>query len=355
MNTLILFMLLVAASFTLLFLAFTALAKKYARTEEFSFVMMPFPYIFTVYALGSGLLYLFLPNKDFIEPLTLIRVLVPLGCAAVIFLSHLLFSPIISGIILTACISGTVFIQPLGEGFLYDFPSLWIARLLLVAFFTIFCFFYKILGYLSQTATTVSILILCCLAVLSFLGAAPSYIAFCAALLIGALASYLHVNFNSTEIYFDNGSLTALAYLICSLMLLDTGEFSFSSCLIFSSLFWAELIYALWNRLNQKNLSLAECTSYAEAAQKYTMSGLLTGICKAGFICLFLGWFQLFSANQYSLFIVALVMLLWLNSTLAETNKKMSLKETNLNLIRSIKNNFNEAKDIFSSLLKKDK
>lgn len=358
MSTLVfLFVLLIIAGFFLLTTAFVPLAKKYEKTQQYSTEMMPFPYIFAVYAVSATLLYFFLPNNDFIEPLSLQRVLLPLGLTLIVFVSGIFCSPLLSGIILTACVAAVVLAQPLGEGFLYNLLPQGLSQIALIIFFSAFCLLYKLLNYLSQTMTAVSILLLTGLSLLSLIGAAPTYPALCAAVLIGALVAYLYVNFTETKLYFDNNSCTALAFLICSLMLFNAGEFCLSSCVVFSVLVWAEALYALWNRfIQEKEGLLTENTAYATAAQKYTMKGLISGIVKIGAVCLFLGWFQLFSANQYSLFIVALCIVLWLNNNLAEVRKAASLKEVNQDFITEVKKNFDDVKTSLNTIRdKKDK
>lgn len=358
MSTLVfLFVLLIIAGFFLLTAAFIPLAKKYEQIQQYAPEMMPFPYIFAAYAVSAALLYFFLPNNDFIEPVSPLRALLPLGLALLVFVSGIFCSPLTAGIILIASVAAVVTAQPLGEGFIYRLLPLWAARIALIIFFSAFCLLYKLLNYLSQTMCAVSILILTGISLLSLIGAAPAYPALCAAVLTGALTAYLYVNFTETKLYFDNNSCTALAFLICSLILFNAGEFCLSSCMVFSVLLWAEVLYALWNRfIQEKDGLLTENTAYAIAAQKYTMKSLISGIVKIGAVCLFLGWFQLFSANQYSLFIVALCIVLWLNNNLAEANKAASLKEVNQDFIAGIKKNFDDVKTSLNTIRdKKDK
>lgn len=336
-------------SFIAMLSIYTPIANKYMQTLQIKPFMLPFTYILAFYTIGTLVNYFGFENTDFISSLTLSRAFIPLLFALIIFISSMLCSNLTFSLIIVACVTGTVFLQPIGEGFPFSNYPIWAIRLTLILLFSIFCIFYGILNYIPQVMIVYSSVILLGVSLLSGLYAAPVYLALSSALLIGSLGGYLGINLNFIKIPFDNGSCCALAYLISSIILLDTNEYSFSSCLIFTSVFWCEFLTALWRKfVITKSGSLTENTFYTLAAQKYSMQVLLINVAKISSICIFLGWFQLFSINQHSLIFVSLAITFWFNYTFLYPNEKQSLKKANQEFIANLKESVNDVKSVFN-------
>lgn len=345
------YVILVLVSFSAMLSVYTPVANKSLQTTEFKLYMLPFSYILIFYAIGTVAIYFGFRHNDFIEPLTASRAFVPLGLAAVIFISGLLSSPNIHRLIVVACVAVTVWMQPLGEGF--PFPQIpeWAAKIVLIAFFSVFCIFYSIMNSLPHIMIVPSVILLLGISILSALSAAPLYLALSSAILIGPLCGYLGINFNMVKVSFDNGSCSALAYLISNIFLLDASEFSFSSCIVFTTIFWAEFIVALWYRyVVVKSGDLSEHTFYAQAADKYNMRTLLVNITRICAVALFIGWFQLYSVNQFSLIIVCLAIIFWLNFSFVHPSEKKNLKQINQGFISDIKQNISDFKSSLSQI-----
>ena len=203
---------------------------------------------------------------------------------------------------------------------------------------------------LPQIMTVPTIIMLFAVSVLSAFSAAPAYLALSAALLIGPLLGYLSVNLNIIRIPFDNGSCCALAYLVANILLLDVSEFSFGSCLIFTNVFWAELLIAMWNKfIIIKSGPLYEHTLYYQAAEKYNMQVLLINISRICTIGMFIGWFQLYAINQYSLILVSLAVLLWLNYNFLNPTETKNIKQINKQMLADIKENIFDVKNSLSN------
>ena len=326
------------------------IANKYAQTFDIKPYMLPFSYILLFYICGTLAIYYLLPNNDFIQKLTTTRALIPLVLAAVIFISSMLFSRLTLALITFACVAFTVWMQPFGEGFPYQQIPVWAAKILLAIFFAVFCIFYGIMNSLPQIMTVPTIIMLFAVSVLSAFSAAPAYLALSAALLIGPLLGYLSVNLNIIRIPFDNGSCCALAYLVANILLLDVSEFSFGSCLIFTNVFWAELLIAMWNKfIIIKSGPLYEHTLYYQAAEKYNMQVLLINISRICTIGMFIGWFQLYAINQYSLILVSLAVLLWLNYNFLNPTETKNIKQINKQMLADIKENIFDVKNSLSN------
>ena len=330
---------------------YTPIANKYTQTFEIKPYMLPFSYILVFYICGTLAIYYLLPNNDFIQKLTATRALVPLVLAAVIFVSSMLFSRITLALITFACVAFTVWLQPFGEGFPYPQIPVWAAKILLTLFFAVFCIFYGVMNSLPQIMAVPTIIILFAVSVLSAFSAAPAYLALSAALLIGPLLGYLSVNLNIIRIPFDNGSCCALAYLVANILLLDVSEFSFGSCLIFTNVFWAELLVAMWNKfIIIKSGPLYEHTFYYQAAEKFNMRVLLINISRISAIGMFIGWFQLYAINQYSLILVSLAVLLWLNYNFLNPTETKNIKQINKQMLADIKENIFDVKNSLSNI-----
>lgn len=335
---------------------YTPISNKYAQTFDLKPYMLPFSYILTFYICGTLAIYYLLPRKDFIQTLTTARAFIPLLLASVIFISSMLFSRLTLALITFACIAFTVWLQPFGEGFPYPQIPVWAAKTLLTIFFAVFCIFYGVMNSLPQIMAVPTIIILLAVSILAALSAAPAYLALSAALIIGPLLGYLSVNLNTIKIPFDNGSCCALAYLTANILLLNASEFSFSSCLIFTNVFWAELLIALWNKfIIIKSGPLYEHTLYYQAAEKFNMQVLLINISRICAIGMFIGWFQLYAVNQYSLILVSLAVLLWLNYNFVNPTETKNIKQINKQVLSDIKENFSDVKKSISNISKPQK
>lgn len=344
------FILLTLAGFAAMLTTFTPIANKYSQTLQIKPTMLPFSYIYLFYAFGTFFVYYFFEHNDFIEPLTKIRAFTPLLFAAVIFISSMFCSGWRFGLIIFGCVTITVFLQPLGEGFSYGGHNILIDRLILIVFFSIFCIFYGVLNFLPHIVIIPSIITLFGMAVLFLFSAAPFYITLCSALLVGALGGYLCINLNTIKVPLDNGSCCALAYLIASLMLLDSGEYSFSSCVIFTMFFWSELAFAIWNKFAAvKSGALFENTNCAQAAYKYDLNLLVRNIAKICGVNLLIGWFQLFAINQYSLAIISFCIVSWLSYIMLHPVEG-NIKKINQEFIADIKKNISDIHNDIKSL-----
>ena len=349
--SLLVYILLCLAGFILMRFTFTPITRKYSQTLQITPMMLPFGYVLIFYAIGVTLVYFLCPQKDFVVPLTAVKVFLPLVFAGVIFISSMFFSRIFWAVIVTLCVAATVFMQQYGEVFMYPIWPMYGTQICLTVFFSIFCIFFGVLNLLPQTMLLPAMVMLFGMSVLTILGAFPVDVALFSGLLLSLLGGYLSLNFYSVKIPFDNGSSGAVAYLVCSLMLLNVGEYSFSSCVVLTTIFWAEIFAALWNKyIGGNDGYLYENTNYALAAEKYTMYTLMLNISKIGGVVIFIAGFQLFAVNQYSLFIVCFAIVLWLNHSFVSPNKKMTFSEMNKSFVADVKQNISEVKKSLDNL-----
>ena len=117
---------------------------------------------------------------------------------------------------------------------------------------------------------------------------------------------------------------------------------------------WVEIVSAVWRRLFVTHSGMwRENTNYYEAAKIYTLQGLSANILRICVVLLFIGWFQLFAANQYSLLIVAFFLALWLNN-LQGQRQPNSLKEINREFVTELKQNIQETKELLTRKTKDD-
>lgn len=347
-SMLITFFLFCACGFFAMYLSFAPLARQYMRTLQFKNYMLPLIYIWLFYSIGTVSAYLLLDHHDFIEPLTLARVILPLGLALVIYLTSFHYSEIVFNLVLGAAVTAIVLAQPIGQGSpIPALPTFWI-RIGIIIIGFVFCRFYRLMNSTLQAFIIPLMMTLLGIAILSVLGAAPIFSAISAAVLIGVLGAYLSINYYGVKIDLDEGSCVTVAFLVFSLMVLQIGEFSFISCLTFSTVFWAELIAAMWYKYVITHAgSLMENSNYYMAATKYYYHTLTMNISKICAITLFLGWFQLFSMNSYSLPFITLLLVLWLNHSFGRTNENepQKLRDINRAFVEDVKQNIKEAKD----------
>ena len=322
--------------------------NKFVLTQEISLKILPFIYIFGFYVVGTIAAYIFADNKDFVEPLTFTRAFLPLVFAALIYVVFLLFSEMTFSVFVAAAVCITVWMQPIGPAIELWGISPYIVRSVICLFGVMFCLSMRLYNILPHTVVIELAAILFGICILCFVGASPLFVALCAAVLMGVLGAFLSLNYYNVKMDFDDGACVAIAYLVCNLMLLNVGEFSFPSCVIFTMLLWAELVTALYRKyvLSQGGM-LRENTSCYAGTDIYTLQGLSANVLRVCAVLLFIGWFQLFSTNQYSLPIISFGLAFWLGNALGKPQPS-SLKEINREFLNELKQNIEETKNLFS-------
>ena len=347
LSNIVVFMLL---SFLAMYFIYKPVINKYTQTLEINLYSLVFPYVLAIYTICAIAAYFTLETDDFIEPISLLRVLAPPILAAAVYASTLLFSKRVIYAFVAVAVGITVWLQPIGIGNAFPFAPLWV-RFGLFVWALIFCLGTRIMNILPHTFIIPHLIISGGLIMLALIGASPLYIAVCAAVMLGILSAYLSMNYYSIAIDLDEGSCVAVSYLICSLLLMNAGEFCFPSCVIFTLIFWAEILAALYNRFIVTHIgTLSENTNYFFAAQRHTLQTLTSAMFKIGIVLLLLAWFQLFSINTYSLPLIALLIVLWLDGTLGrKTNTPYTIADINRQFVSDLKQNLNDVKKLFNS------
>lgn len=356
MNTLILFLIFVLTGFSVMYITYKPQTDKYSQTLQFSYRMFPMPYIYAIFALGSVTAYFVSDNSDFVERLTFIRFLTPLIIAPIIYLACILSGRITATVITTIGIALTIFMQPIGSGNAYPEIAVWQLQLIVLIFSCIYCLLGGLNNFIPHTFIIPKVFIMLGLVIMAFLNSTPLYIALCAGILAGVLIAYLSINFYEVKIEIDNPTAITVSYMVCSLLLINLGELCFPSCIILTAVFWAELLVAIWRRIFITRAgSLTENTNYYLAAQNISIKAMVLSLFKICTIIMFLAWFQLYSINGYSLFLIALCIALWLNGSMVLPNGgKRSLGEINREFISNIKQGIKETTDLLNKKRKDD-
>lgn len=332
----------------LMYLLYRPQISKFEQTLEVTASMLPAVYIISLFGLGSITAWLITDGRDFIEPLTVWRVLVPLGCAVAMYVAFWIFDEWAFDLTVVVAVGLTVWLQPLGEGTPYPNMPDWAVQLIAFAFGVSFCLGMRILNILPHTVSVPLVCTAMGLCVLCLVGASPMYVALCAALIIGIYGAYLTLNYYGIKIDLDDGACVVMSYLVCNLFLMNLGEFCFSSCLIFTTFLWAEICVAIWQRFMVTHSGLLrENTNYYAAAELLTLQGLSVTILRICIVLLFIGWFQLFAINRYSLLIVSFCIALWLNNIKGKQGAN-TIKEINREFVNDLKQNFEETKNILT-------
>ena len=339
--------------FVAMYGVFAPLVKKFEKSGKMAFSMQPILYIFFLYCLGAVGAYFLCDNRDFVSIPDFTRIVAPLVCAVLIYVSALLFGEKTSSVLSVAL---CVFLQTLDAKAVPFGLNETVFKVLAVVFFSVFCLGYKVLNVLPHTIVIISSTMLFGVSFLAGIGAAPVYLALVSAILIGSLIAYMGVNLQQVKIEFDDTACMLLAFMMANIFLLDAGELSFCSCIIFTLVFWAELSIALYNKffINKSERLVFNSHIFA-AAQKLPLITLMSNVFKLGLIAVFFGWFQLFSVNQYSLPIVTYVIILWLNTSMGANllQAPKSLKQINAEFVEDIKQNLKETKDTISQATNK--
>lgn len=341
-------LLFIMAGFTLMYLIYRPQINKFEQSLDLTVPMLPIIYMLALYGIGSIVAWIVANKADFVEPLTATRVLLPLGCAVAIYTAFWLFDEWVFDLTVLLAIALTVWAQPIGEGNPYPNLPHFAVQGIAFVFGAAFCLGMRILNILPHTVSMPLICISAGLCVLCLVGASPAYIALCAALLIGIYGAYLTLNYYEIKIDLDDGACVVMSYLVCNLLLMNLGEFSFPSCIIFTTFLWAEILVAIWRRLMVTHSGfLRENTNYYAATEKFTLQGLSIIVMRICVVLLFMGWFQLFAINQYSLLIVAFGLALWLNNSNGKRSAN-TLKEINQEFVSELKQNIEETKNLLT-------
>lgn len=342
-----------------MFFLYAPIADKYTRTLEIKPYHAASFSIFFIYAIGAIGGYFIVPQNDFINDIGIQNVVVPLFLACTVYFAQTTLNTLPANIITTLCVAGCVVLHPLTPESVPFNTNIWLFKIALTIFFSVFCCYYHAINAVVHTTVIPSIAMMIGLSILGVLGAAPVYLAICAALLIGILSSYLITNANEVKIGLSRADCSVIAFLISNLFILDGGEISFPSCVVFTVIFWTELLRAAWKRVFiTKSGLLEENSHYYKAANNVPLPILSKNIAKVCGVCLFLGWFQLFSINQYSLIIVSFLIIFWLNGSVDNiySTGKQSIHDINKEFFNNIKQSINEAKDNINKITeKKDK
>ena len=342
--------------FIAMYCLFNPQAKRFDEGKKFTFLMQPIVYIYFLFVLGALGAYFLADNSDFIAPLNLEKIIIYLLCPAVIYSFAYMLGQNAMRIALVLCVAACIFLQPMEDKFVPFGINEYVFKCLTVIFFSIFCLFYRILNILPHTIVIASVSMLFGVSLLSSIGGAPVYLALSSAVLIGSLIAYLGVNLHKIKIELDDVACTLLAFMMFLIFSLDIQELSFGSCIIFTMIFWAELAVAAYNKfLVHKSPVLIENTHFFAVAQKLTLASLMSNIFKIGIICMFFGWFQLFSLNQYSLPIVTFFVVLWLDTSMGTNllQAPKTLKQINSEFVNDIKQNLKETKETITQFSKK--
>lgn len=342
--------------FVAMYAAFAPQAKEFEKKEKFSFFMQPILYVFFIFALGAIGAFSLVDLTDFITQLSFVRIILPLILVPLIYAAAFLFGKKTMNAAVILSVAVCVFLAPLEAKFVPFGLNEFGFKVLAIAYFSAFCLGFKVLNYLPHTISVVSITMLMGVSLLSAIGGAPVYLSLISALLMGSLLAYLGVNLHRVKVEFDDVSCAVLAFLLANIFMLDMGEMSFSSCIIFSMVFWAELALAGWKKVFvSKRGNLIENSHIYAAAQKLTLATLMSNIFKIGLVCLFFGWFQLFSVNQYSLPIISFFVAIWLDfsmgANLLQTPK--TLRQINAEFVADIKQNLKDTKETISQISNK--
>ena len=342
-------------SFVSMYIINNLQVKKFVKKHKFNLAELPVIYIFLFYALGSiGTFWLF-DNADFVEPLTILRVIVPIIFAAVLYILAMWRNDWVLVCVLIGCLTVNTLMQPIGIGSMFPQISSWITIIGVIFLGTLYCRFYQILNSSTSVICVSQLVTLGGLCFLSYMGAVPVYTALVATIMGGVLLAYLSVNYHEEKISLDNETCMILAYLVWNLILLQEGEFSFSSCLIITAIFWAEFFLAVWGKYLGSGGSLKENTCCYILGQNYALRMVILNLLRVGAIVYFIAWFQLHSSNPYSLFILTFLIVLWLNyAILHPENKAKNLKDINREFVAGLKENLQQVRDAWGKVQDKN-
>lgn len=346
------------AGFLGMYMIYTPIANRYAKTLEAKTYMQAVFSIFFIYAIGASGAYFLIDKSDFVSNITAYNVFVPLVLTAVVYLAQILCRKMLNWVILALCVGVCVHLRFISEDSIPFGFNIWAYKAFLILFFTLFCHYFYAINAIVHTLTIPSVFMTFGLVLLGILGAAPIYLAICASLLCGILCAYTIINLNEVKIGLNRTDCTVLAFLLANLFILDSGEISFTSCIIFTMIFWTELLRAVWRKfMVSKSGTLEENTGYFQALQHAPLPLISKNLAKVSGVGLFIGWFQLFSVNQYSLLIVSFLIIYWLNGSVENAciGNTQSLKEANKDFVQNIKQTIRDARSNIAKISEKKK
>lgn len=281
-------------------------------------------------------------TSDLISDISFIQFISPVAFGAV-FVIVPLFKQLnlLYRIIITVLLSGiAVFGLNLPVNIIPDIHSS-INQIIAVFIWTAVTLGFRILNKYDGFAISENLSVCTGILALYFIGAAPFVLGFYAAGLAATSLSFMLYNKYPAHIKMSDSTADLIGFSLGGLMILSSIEKIFSPVLIFSMMFFAELLFALMQKLTflpQYN-DIANNTSCAKAIN----SGMPHTLANNHFLrinafLIIFGCFQAHSSTPYSLIMITTIIIAWQMYRLINWQQdSSSIKQTNKDVMQSIK------------------
>lgn len=310
----------------------------------------PFVIIFPITALAFIFLFYQISNQqDFIYPLAVLNLWLPLAGSALIYgCWRFVRSPHFATLVILLCSGAAYFLQP-SEFSVAPELSPWISGLILSLILFFFSFSYPYIngidGILGLQTTGIGLGIFA----LSLLGGVPSLLGGFSLSFAAVFCAFMFFNWYPAKLSLTTGGAHAVGFIIGWLMLNTAYEGSGPAVIIFALFFVVEILTALLKKmtLRPEYANLAANTNCYEAnLSGFPPSSIAANIFRLQLILLMMGCFELYAPNAYTIPLFTLVVTIWYLSKLKNwQNSNKTIRELNQDLMAEIKTNLNNVKN----------
>lgn len=230
--------------------------------------------------------------------------------------------------------------------------NIWITRLLFVLLICLFSFGYKYINKVPAVFAMQSAAIGTGLIVFMFFNMLPMF--------IGLIGLAIAVSFSVYAFYGDSlkasdALVGAVGFFLSYIIIISGQEISINSVILFASFFFVEIFIALIKKATslEKYKDISANMYHVQAKESNVPEDLMKSILiKIMIASVFMGGFQIFSNNSYSIPVFSVIAIIWFLFSLKNWQEKnVSFKEVNKNIIKEVKSNIQDVKDV----MKKDK
>lgn len=223
----------------------------------------------------------------------------------------------------------------------------WADRFLTVLIWIAYAWCFRFMNGIDGIAANQASAVATGLLILSVLGGLPILFGNFSAALLGALSALLMFTWYPAKLLLKEGACVALGFLLGWMIILSAREGTASCALIFSMYFIIEILWAFFRKLLHGGTVTANTTYDLTNSSGLSPAVVGQNIVKLQTVLLVIGSFQVYAPNNYSLPMVSALITLWFLSRLRNwQDSAQSLSEINRDVIRDIKDNVEDIKNI---------
>ncbi len=336
-----------AASFFLGFGCFYILNR--IRIAQRKIPISPFVIILGIFAVFAlGLSIAFRNDNDFINEYVLWELPALLAASGAIFYVSSRFGTKYICLTILSCAAFLSLFMPQEISVFSQIRPFFTVPLIILLWF-LFSFLYRFLNGIETVAGLHAMAVCIGIFFLTLAAALPFLLGAIALILAAVIAAFLIFNWYPARLQLSEAGCTALGFLLGGLVFRAVSEGAAPSIVIFNMFYIIEISWALLQTLflRDKYADVVTNTAYFQAnVSGLSPENITNNILRLEIVMIVLGYFEVYSANIYSIPVLSAIITAWYLSKVKNwQDANQSFRDMNRNVINEIKNNFEEIKD----------